>query len=116
MDDDDLCYEPYAPVAVALAKSILSGEMPIVEGCYEMWKPLHELFSENDAAFSAFGEVRGFTSGFPMSKDRHLWNPQVVAEKDALLEAWLPTVQDNVHEACREVIRRFTPPATRYPR
>lgn len=113
--DDDLCYEPYAPVAVALAKSILAGETPLVEGCHQMWKPLHELFSEEDEAFAPILDVMRFTMTFPMAKDRHLWNPQVAAEKDAVLAAWLPTVRDAVFQALAEVIRRFTPPADKRP-
>lgn len=111
--DDDLCYEPYAPVAVELAQAILDGRMSIVEGCHQLWKPLHELFSDDDAAFDAIMEVIGFTADLPRSADRHLWNPQVVAEKDAVLDAWLPIVTKRVQTACHEIVRRFTPPGDR---
>jgi hypothetical protein len=45
---------------------------------------------------------------YPTAETRHLWNPEVVAKKDAELAAWLPQVRDGVLEACREIVRRFS--------
>jgi hypothetical protein len=110
-DDDegpiDYSDDPDAAEAVRVAKAVLAGSTPVVEGCRRLRKPLYELYVMDEQPFSVIFEVAGKVSEFPMPEDRHLWNPAVVAVKDAELEAWLPQVQGRVFDACNEVIRRF---------
>ena len=103
----DYTGDPDAAEAVRVAKGVLTGSTGLVQGCRRLWKPLYELYVLDEHPFALIAEVIGKVSEFPMPEDRHLWNPAVVASKDAELEAWLPQVRDKVLEACHEIVRRF---------
>ena len=106
-DPEDYSDDPYAAEAVQVAKAVLAGSMPLVEGCRRLRKPLYKLYVSDEQPFAVISEVVGKVSEFPMPEDRHLWNPAVVASKDAELAAWLPQVQCEVLDACHEIVRRF---------
>src|SRR5262245_15287068 len=97
----------YAQEAVRIAKSVLDGSTPIFLGCRQLSKPLIKLYVHDDEPFLRISSVSGKLYEFPSAEDRHLWNPDVVARKDAELAAWLPEIRDGVLEACREIVRRF---------
>jgi hypothetical protein len=70
--------------------------------------PLNHLGVHRDEPFIAITGVDTETDEFPvMPQERAIWNKQRLAEKDAELEAWLPSVRDSVMDACRAVIERF---------
>lgn len=105
--DEDYSNDPWASEAVALARAVLDGSISPIEGCRRLWKPLHELFVDDNPAFGVINRVIGEVSTRPMAEDAHLWNPDVVAASDAELKMWLLTVVPQVHDACREIVRRF---------
>jgi hypothetical protein len=100
--------DPYAEEAIRVAKSILDGSTPIFLGCRKLSRPLFKLYVRDDEPFSRIAHVADKLEEYPTAETRHLWNPEVVAKKDAELAAWLPQVRDGVLEACREIVRRFS--------
>src|SRR4051812_30227274 len=99
--------DPYAEEAVRIAKSVLAGSTPIFLACRQLSRPLIKLYVHEEEPFSIISAVSSKLYEFPTQEDRHLWNPDVVAKKDAELSAWLPQIQECVLDACREIVRRF---------
>ena len=99
--------EGYAKEAVGIAEAVLAGSVSIIDGCRRLWKPLYKNFVEDEPSFAVISEVCAKVSTFPMPEDRHLWDQNVVRVKDAELAEWLPSVQERVLAACREIVQRF---------
>ena len=99
-----------ANVAIALARSIMSGEVSLMVGSRRLAALAHELVPDwrVDEEFVVFGAVASESDDLPAGAERQYWSESALAREDqhiARLEAhW----RDRVLDACRRMIERFS--------
>jgi hypothetical protein len=95
---------------VALAKSMLSGELQYIEGADRICK-LRAQFHESliqDEDIMAFVLISSETDHLPLQAQRHLWSPAALANLESDFErvqAWAETFAP---QACKNLIARFS--------
>jgi hypothetical protein len=100
--------------AVRIARAILDGSTPLLLGCIQLEGALGRLGVRDNPDFIAIVGVNSETDDDPILLEvRERWDPDALAEKDAELAAYLPTIQEGVFDVCRKVIEQFA--ATAYP-
>jgi hypothetical protein len=98
--------------AVEVAKGILQGDISLIEGCVRLSGLGRDVVPDfwNDAAFHVFGIVASETDHFPIGPARAHWSPRTLEREDPKISEYEAARHDEVFEACRSVISRFSSP------
>ena len=91
----------------ALAQSILSGELGVVEGSRHLAKLGFEVGAEDDPRFIFFVGVDSETDHLPLGEVRHHWSPDALLAKDEELKSFEISVRERAFEICRSLIDKY---------
>jgi hypothetical protein len=92
---------------VAAAQSILSGEIGVVAGAYELGSLGRQIGANRDPDFELFIGIDSETDHLPVGEVRKYWNPEALRAKDAELARFESQVRDRAFEACRSLIQKY---------
>ena len=108
---------PHIPAeANAIARSILRGELSIIDGSRELWRlgswwVQHEeeegWAGEHDDTFDVFFEVCCETQHFPHPEVRCHWNKEALQVKDREMAEYEANHRDAVFAGCHRLIEKF---------
>lgn len=95
---------------VAVAQAMLTGNVSFFEGADQVLRLKRSIggIADRDPDFDAFLLVQSETDHLPMQAQRHLWNPQALAELEpefVQTEVWAKSF---LPAACRSLIARFS--------
>lgn len=100
---------------VAIAKSIISGDLGIVAGARQLAGWRFDVDAENDSDFLFFLAVDSETDDLPVGEVRSRWNPEALKAKDAELQKFETSVRNRAIEACHSLIRKYEQPSNSRP-
>jgi len=92
---------------VAVAKSILSGELGIVMGARQLVPWRLDVDAENDPDFTFFVGVDSETDHLPVGEVRSRWSPDALKAKDDELRTFEAAVRDRAFRACESLIQKY---------
>jgi hypothetical protein len=100
---------PDSERAVAIARSILDGSIPLLLGCRRILEPLHRLGVARDEAFIAFVGVNSETDHLPLDpQERELWNKEMLLAKDLEIARLTSWAQPMAAKASHAVLMQFS--------
>jgi hypothetical protein len=94
---------------VALARSILSGEVGIVAGARQLNGLRFDVRAEHDPDLVFFVGVDSETDHLPIGQVRDHWNPGALQAKDEELRRFETATQERALQACRSLIQKYEP-------
>jgi len=97
---------------VAAARSILTYQIGLPEGCRQMSRNLVWLAPFETGLPTVFDEYLKEVRGFPLGSERLLWDRKVLQEKDVSLEATNQRFRNQIFDTCWAVIDRFGEPSS----
>jgi hypothetical protein len=92
---------------VAVAKSILSGELGIVAGARQLAPWRFDVGAEHDPDFIFFVGIDSETDHLPIGEVRSRWNPEVLKAKDEELRSFEASVRDKALPVCYSLIQKY---------
>jgi hypothetical protein len=97
---------------VRVARSMLSGELPFLEGAPILWGLQYMVggCADHDEGFAPFVGISSETDHLPLKSQRWIWAPDALARLEpeiAKSERW---ARDFAWNACRRLIDRFKDP------
>jgi Elongation factor Tu C-terminal domain len=92
---------------VAVARSILAGEVGIVAGARQFVRATHRVGVGSDQDFRFFIGVDSETDHLPLGEVRQRWNPDALLAKDAELADYEARVRERAFAACRSLIQKY---------
>jgi len=92
---------------VAVARSILAGEVGIVAGARQFGRVTHRVGVGSDPDFIFFIGVDSETDHLPLGDVRQHWNPDALLAKDAELADYETRVRERAFAACRSLIEKY---------
>ena len=92
---------------VATARSIVTYQVGLPEGCRRMIRTLIWLAPYETGLPTAFEDYLKEVRGLPIGSERLLWNREVLREKDVALEATNHRFRDRIFDTCWAIIDRF---------
>ena len=96
---------------VAVARSILAGEIHPVAGCCGINDLLLSTYKMPNSKYAIFGRVCIEFAWYPHSKnDRANWNPEVLPAKDRKYRATIVEYEEEIRAACEFLIRKMDKP------
>ena len=95
---------------VTTAQALIQGEVGVIEGSRRLSGLAHLVVDDwvADPDFRVFCALDSETDHLPVGKARDLWDPAVLAEKDADIQRFEALARLDIESACRRIIRRFT--------
>lgn len=99
--------DSYARKAVATARSILTYQIGLPEGCRRMSRNLVWLKPHETGLPTVFDEYLKEAQGLPLGSERLHWNRDVLQEKDVALEATNQRFRNQIFDTCWALIDRF---------
>ena len=94
--------------AAEIAVSVISGSLPILEGCQLLDQLRAEIsVPENDPDFQVFAVVHSETDSLPIGNLREHWSSEALAKADAELQAATAWASRIALPACQSVVSRF---------
>jgi hypothetical protein len=96
---------------VATARSIVSYQIGLPEGCRQMSRKLFWLAPYEMDLPKVFERYMDETKGLPMGSERFLWNRAALQAKDVALEAANQRFRNQIFDACWTIIDRFSEPS-----
>ena len=95
--------------AVAVAAAILRRELGVIEGARQLTSLGHDLVDDwrVDPDFLVVGALDSQTDHLPVGKVRNLWDPALLAAKDALIQRIESEARHDFEQACRNIVSRF---------
>lgn len=90
---------------VAVAETMLRGEMHLIEGCRKICNLRHKMNNLNDSEFLHFQGIDSETDHFPLGEFRNKCALEFLRRADAEMEQYLARTHDDILNACCEVIR-----------
>jgi hypothetical protein len=94
--------------AVMLAKGILSGESPILDGC--LWLDALRLeigIEDSDPDFSVFAMISSQIDSLPIGAVRNNWTSEALAEIEPQIQSATAWATPLAIRACQSVVNRF---------
>jgi hypothetical protein len=104
-----MTYEYAREKALRIARSILEGDVGIIEGARLLSSFGHELVPDwrIDPDFVVLGALDSETDHLPVGAERKLWEENALAERDAIVSRIEAEAKQEVESACRNILRRF---------
>jgi len=95
---------------VALAESMLSGELPFIEGAGRLWGLSTRIggVANGDKDIQAFMVIASETDHLPLQAQRHQWLARALAEVDPEIKGVQQWANSFAPEACKNLIARFS--------
>jgi hypothetical protein len=95
---------------VALAKAMLAGHLPYIEGAYQICRLRSRLegIEHRDPDFDAFVVIESETDALPLQAQRHLWSERALTELEPEFERRQKWAASIAEEACQRLITRFS--------
>lgn len=90
---------------VRLASGVLADEVSVLEGCRRL-SSLLDWNMEDRERLGVILLVDSETEDHPLQQDEHLWAPESLATRTALVTRYLETVRDDVERACQFLVNR----------
>lgn len=90
--------------AVAAARSMLAGQLGLVEGCHLITSLAWAMGAQDQSVFLPFTVVESETDHLPIGSERVHWAESSLAKKDAELHAYEARWKEHVHLACEALI------------
>src|SRR5512134_860089 len=96
--------------AVAYAKAVLNDKIGIFDACLRLADLAPALVDNwiDDPDFVLFGGVACEVDGLPIGRARQHWSAEALEREDRKLASYESAIKDQVREACRNVIARFS--------
>ena len=94
--------------AVVLAKGVLSGERPILDGC--LWLDALRLeigVEDSDPDFSVFAMISSQIDSLPIGAVRNSWTSEALAEIEPQILSATAWAAPLAMPACQSVVNRF---------
>ena len=95
---------------VAVAQSILSGELGIVAGSRQLAALRSDVGADRDSDFLFFVAVDSETDHLPLGDARSHWNPDALKVKDEELRNFEASARNSALEICRSLIQKYGTP------
>ncbi len=92
---------------VAVSKSILAGDMDMIEGVRKICALRTLLDKSEDEIFISIRAIDSETDHFPGPNQRNLWATESLQRLDSELNEYLASAGGDILEACREIIAAF---------
>ena len=95
--------------AVQTARALISGDIPMPEGCVCLFHLSHDLVPDwrVDPDLVIFGVVASSCDHLPLGDVRKLWSNDALAKADAEIASLSAFYRSEVVDACSNVIARF---------
>ena len=93
---------------VDVCEAILHGDTGILFGTRQLCRLHYELFRQIDEDFVLFIGINSETDSLPIGDERQYWNEEVLIEKDKEITEYETRVKQDVFDACRKLIKRFS--------
>lgn len=95
---------------VAALRSMLSGELPFIEGAVQVLRLKGQVggVADHDEDFNAFVVIESETDHLPLQAQRHLWSPEAIARLEAELKHTQRWAESFAPDACLRLIARFS--------
>jgi hypothetical protein len=94
--------------AAELARGILAGSMPLLEGCHALASLQHAVeAAEQDPDFQTFTLISSECDALPIGSARELWSPEALARVQPELESAIAWATPLAIPACRSIVQRF---------
>jgi len=100
-----------AKKVVAAARSIVTYQMGLPEGCRRMHNALWRLAPYETGLPTVFEGYLKEVRLLPTGSERLMWNRKVLQEKDIALEAANQRFRNQVFDSCWALIERFAEPS-----
>ena len=98
----------YSAEAVMVTSKMLNEELDLVEGC-RLLTELSCWFPESEKdLFAEFILHECETQVFPIGREREMWNPLALAEKDKEKDEYIREVKSSLFEACRQIVEHYS--------
>lgn len=94
---------------VALAKSILCGEVGVVAGARQLAAWRFEVDAEQDPDFVFFVGVNSETDHLPVGEVRRHWSSVALRAKDEELGRFEASTRERAFQVCQSLIRKYEP-------
>ncbi len=95
---------------VATARSIVTYQIGLSEGCRLMHRNFSWLAPYEKDLPTIFHEYLGQVVGLPLGSERLLWDRETLREKDLILEATNQRFRNQIFDECWALIDRFAEP------
>jgi len=92
---------------VAIARSILSGELGIIAGARQLCGLGHQVGADRDPDFAFFIALDSESDHLPIGEARKRWNPEALREKDAEVITFEASYRERAFEICRKLIQKY---------
>src|SRR5258708_7469340 len=96
-----------ASKVVAIAKSIVSGELGIVAGARQLATWRFDLDANSDPDFMFFVGLDSETDHLPVGSERANWNPDVLKTKDEELRRYEDSFRHRAFQICHRMITKY---------
>jgi hypothetical protein len=96
---------------VALAKSIISGEVGVVAGARQLSALRFDVDAELDPDFMFFVGLDSETDHLPVGETRSRWNSEALHAKDEELARLEAFTRERAVQVCRSLIQKYEPSA-----
>lgn len=93
---------------VTVAQGMLSGSVPVVDGCRSLLQLRRRLAKVDEGLFETITAVESETDAVPLGAERNFWTQEALARKDAEVETYVCRVRDSVMEACRNLVQHYS--------
>lgn len=94
--------------AVEIAAGILSGEVPVLEGCHSLAALRWEVeVDERDPDFMAFAIISSETDALPIGAVRTHWAPEAMARLEPEIQSAIAWATPQALPACKSLVQRF---------
>jgi hypothetical protein len=93
---------------VSVSRSIMTGEINIVEGIRKICALRMFMDNPEDEVFLPIRAIDSETDHFPTGTQRANWAPESLKKLDQQVEEYLADAREDIYEACREIIRLYS--------
>jgi hypothetical protein len=98
--------------AVATARSIVTYQVGLPEGCRRMSRALVWLAAYETGLPTVFRDYLKEVRLLPIGSERLIWNRKILEEKDIALEAANQRFRNQIFDSCWTLIERFAEAST----
>lgn len=94
--------------AVMLAKGILSGDRPVLDGCLQLHAlHPHVEVEDDDPDFLVFATISSRIDALPIGGVRQFWTAEALAEIEPDIQSAIDCATPLAMPACRSLVTRF---------